>query len=433
MPLPTADPYLPGHGDRSWSARHYDLSLDYTVDENRLRGEARITGVALSDTSRIVVDLAGLAVAKLTMDGKQPKWAARGDRLVITPRSPLTEGAEFTLVLKYAGVPRPTIATHHGDAGWEELTDGVIVAGQPHGAPTWFPCNDRMDDKAAYRIEVTTQPGYTVVANGDLTARIRRGSGETWVYEQDEPMSPYLATVQIGRYELTALDPGEAGVPITIAAVPGADWRPAFGHQPQIMAAFSRLFGPYPFPTYTVVITDDELEIPLESQSLSTFGRNFLNADWRLNRLVAHELAHQWFGNTVTAASMQDIWLHEGFACYAEWLWSEEAGRETAQAWAERHHQKLSQLPQDLVLGDPGPADMFDDRVYKRGALLLHALRERIGDDVFFELLRAWVRRHRGSCVTTADFVALAEELSGTSLGTLFETWLQERSLPGLR
>ncbi|MFT4265561.1 MAG: M1 family metallopeptidase [Nocardioides sp.] len=432
MPLPTADPYLPGHGDRSWHALRYDLSLEYAVEENRLRGEARITGVALEDTPRIVADLAGLAVQKLTLDGKQPKWTHRADRVVVTPRSPLREGQEFTLVVKYAGHPRPTIAPHHGDAGWEELSDGVIVAGQPHGAPTWFPCNDRMDDKASYAIEVTTQPGYTVVANGELVRRTRRGSGETWVYEQEQPMAPYLATVQIGRYELTPLDPGEAGVPITVAAPADADWRAAFGDQPAIMAAFVRLFGPYPFPAYAVVITGDDLEIPLESQSLSTFGRDFLDPTWQRNRLVAHELAHQWFGNTVTAATMRDIWLHEGFACYAEWLWSEESGHESADHWARHYHRRLAGEPQDLLLGDPGPEDMFDDRVYKRGALLLHALRGEIGDDVFFELLQEWVRRHAGGSVTTADFITLAIELSSENVSDLFEAWLVRPKLPAL-
>ena len=131
--------------------------------------------------------------------------------------------------------------------------------------------------------------------------------------------------------------------------------RAAFADQPRMLETFARLFGPYPFDAYTVVVTDDLLEIPLESQTLSTFGSNHLSRDWEAQRLIAHELAHQWFGNTVTAASLRDIWLHEGFACYAEWLWSEAIGRTTAQEEAERHHALLARLPQDLVLTDPGP------------------------------------------------------------------------------
>ena len=434
--LPTADPYLPGHGDPSWSARHYDLDLDYDLAANRLAGTAVVTAVAGADLTRVVLDLAHLQVKKVTLDGRPPaKHAHRDHRVVLTPRSTIRAGSTFEIKVRYAGNPRPLVLPHHGDAGWEELTDGVIVAGQPHGAPTWFPCNDRCDDKASYRIAVTTAANYAVVANGVLEERVRRGSGETWVYRQDEPMSPYLATVQIGRY--TLLDtPASEEVPVpTRAAVPAdalEGYARSFGRQGEMLAYFSEAFGPYPFPAYTVVVTDDDLEIPLESQSLSTFGRNFLSGEWKHVRLVAHELAHQWFGNTVTMARLQDIWLHEGFACYAEWLWSEASGGDPADEHAAHHHHRLGKLDEDLLLADPGPDLMFDDRVYKRGALTLHALRRTVGDDAFFALLREWVRRHRGATVTTADFEDLAGEVTGADLTELFDSWLRDTELPDL-
>jgi len=437
--LPTADPYLPGHGDPSWRAVHYDLDLDYDLVGNRLTGTATITAEAVTVLDRVVLDLAHLQVKKVTVDGRAPaKLAHRQHRLVLTLRERVAAGERFTVVVKYAGKPRPLVLRHHGDAGWEELTDGVIVAGQPHGAPTWFPCNDRVDDKAPYRIAVTTAANYTVVANGVLTERVRRGSGETWVHEQREPMPPYLATVQIGRYSLLDL-PAVEGTSVPIrAAVPASargDLDLAFGRQGEMMAYFEQAFGPYPFPGYAVVVTDDDLEIPLESQSLSTFGRNFLSADWDRVRLVAHELAHQWFGNAVTMRRQQDIWLHEGFACYAEWLWSDAGGIKPCAERAAHHHGRLSELPQDLLLADPGPELMFDDRVYKRGALTLHALRLTVGDEAFSRLLRTWVERHRGGSVTTADFEALAAEVTGAdpaALTELFDAWLRRTPLPDL-
>jgi aminopeptidase N len=430
--LPTADPYLPGHGDPSWSATRYDLALTYELEGNRLRGEATISATAEEDLERVVLDLAHLDVEKVAVDGRPPaKYAARSNRLVLTLRSPIAAGSSFTVVVKYAGKPEPLVEKHHGDAGWEELTDGVIVAGQPHGAPTWFPCNDRPDDKAPYRISVTTHPDYTVVANGTLTADRRRGATRTWVFEQDEPMATYLATVQIGRYSLLPLD---AAVPLVVAVPEGVTegFDTGFGRQPEMLEAFVEMFGPYPFASYAAVVTDDELEIPLESQSLSTFGRNFLREDWDAVRLVAHELAHQWFGNAVTLASWRDIWLHEGFACYAEWLWSERSGDRSADEHARHHHARLADLDQDLLLSDPGPELMFDDRVYKRGALTLHALRLTVGDDAFFDLLRGWVADHTGTSVTTADFVTYAEQRTGAALAALFMAWLDRTELPEL-
>jgi aminopeptidase N len=431
--LPSADDYLPGHGDPSWSARHYDLELEYDVAANRLRARATIELVALEDLERVVLDLAHLDVDKVTVDGRQPaKYTQREDRLVVRLREPLAPGGACRLVVKYAGHPRPLIDRHHGDAGWEELDDGVLVAGQPHGAPSWFPCNDRPDDKAPYRITVSTQPDYTVVANGLLVSRTRHGSHVTWVYEQDEPMATYLATVQIGHYQVREL---ETATPIVAFVPPGRDghgFDAGFGRQPEMMRTFTELFGPYPFAVYSAVVTADVLEIPLEAQSLSTFGSNFLSSEWSAVRLVAHELAHQWFGNAVTIGAWRDIWLHEGFACYAEWLWSEASGGEPADAHARRHHERLAGLAQDLVLADPGPDAMFDDRVYKRGALTLHALRLTVGDDAFFGLLRSWVEHNRGGTVSTADFRAHVALQTDTDLDTLFDAWLIRQPLPDL-
>jgi aminopeptidase N len=289
-----------------------------------------------------------------------------------------------------------------------------------------------MADKATYRVTVRTDPGYRVVSNGELTVQRRVGRRVEWVHEQRRPMATYLATLQIGRYVLEPQP--SSGTPSALAApaarMPAA--RAAFADQPRMIDTFAGLFGPYPFAAYTVVVTDDPLEIPLESQTLSTFGSNHLSRLWEAQRLIAHELAHQWFGNTVTAASLRDIWLHEGFACYAEWLWSEAVGRTTAQEEAQRHHGILARLPQDLVLTDPGPHRLFDDRVYKRGALTLHTLRRTIGDGAFFALLRSWVDRHRFGVVTTADFEALVRDEAGVDPEVLLGPWLRQRALPPL-
>jgi aminopeptidase N len=425
------DGYTPGHGDPSYDVQHYGLELTYKVEGNLLNGVAQLRCIALTDLDRFTLDLHGLRVRKVGVDGSVVKYTHRRHHVVVRTPEPIAEGEEFEVVVQYAGHPSPLSSRSLGSAGWEELTDGAIVAGQPHGAPSWFPCNDRPDNKAGYRIELSAPNAYSVVCNGELVSRTRHASTTTWVYEQDEPMATYLATAQIGRYQLLEL---EASVPL-YAAVPGPlapSYDDAFGRQPEMLDLFVRLFGDYPFARYTAVVTEDDLEIPLESQSLSTFGANFLSTDWHAERLIAHEMSHQWFGNSLTLGEWRDIWLHEGFACYCEWLWSEESGKETAHERAVEHWEKLADEDQDVLLEDPGPELMFDDRVYKRGALLLHALRLTVGDDAFFDVLHAWATGHAHSTVSTEMFVGFVEHRTGADLKELFDSWLRQTDLPEL-
>ena len=454
-PLP--DPYTPGHGSADYGVSRYELYLDYRVSTNRLSGHAAITARSRVELATIMLNLAGLRVLKVHLDGQRvQRFSQRGHQLFIVPGRPVPAGSDFSIDIRYEGSPGP-LRGNWGEVGWEELTDGVLVAGQPTGAPSWFPCNDHPSQKASFGYTITTEANYRVVCNGVLVSRHAKASRETWVFEQSEPMATYLATVQIGRYDLrplafpphvpahlpahragTADDGGQRPVPQFVAAPPAlmAAAAAALGRQGQMMETFETCFGPYPFPGYTVVVADDALEIPLEAQSLSVFGPNHLNQQWEAQRLIAHELAHQWFGNSLTATAWTDIWLHEGFACYAEWIWSEASGNTTAQQRARSAWQLLSSQAQDLLVGDPSPELMFDDRVYKRGALALHALRRATGDVLFFELLGTWTHRYRYGGVTTADLVETANkvgiELPGFDARAVLDPWLYQSALPPL-
>ncbi len=425
------DPYVPGHGDATFEVRAYDIEIDYRVLSNHLEGRARLDVVTSEPTGSLALDLSGLGVTKVTVDGRRPaRFGVRGGKVRIQLAEPAEAGQRLDIAIRYAGQPRPLRSTW-GDVGWEELSDGVIVAGQPCGAPSWFPCNDRPDDKAAYRFSISTESAYVVVANGRLVERHAGASRTTWVFEQRQPMATYLATVQIGRYDVHDLD--RTGV-VQQLVVPSRLRRDAshdFGRQPVMVEVFSELFGPYPFDAYTVVVTDDDLEIPLEAQGVSVFGANHVDGQRGAERLVAHELAHQWFGNSLTLGHWGDIWLHEGFACYAEWLWSERSGGASADDHARRAHKRLAALDQDLVVAQPGPDAMFDDRLYKRGALTLHALRLELGGPTFFDALRAWVDEHRLGTVTTELFEEHANRYGRVT--SLLRHWLYEPDLPALQ
>lgn len=419
--------YFPERGDYSYEVRHYDLELDYRPAPNRLAGVARLTAVAAEPLNQVELDFGTFRIGQVLVNGQRARFVHRGQKLRVSPGHWLPEGREFTIEVRYAGNPRP-VPSPWGGLGWDQLEDGAIVASQPVGASSWFPCNDRPSDKATYRIAVTTASPYTVVCNGRLVSTRRSGSRTTWDFREHAPMATYLASVQIGRYQLADL-PGAVPQRLAAPAEQLSRARLALRRQDQMMRVFTEWFGPYPFGEYVVVVTEDDLEIPIEAQGMSIFGANHLEGE---ERLVAHELAHQWFGNSLTLSHWRDIWLHEGFAAYAEWLWSEESGGELAETHARRWHSRLLGRPRDFVLADPGVKRMFDDRVYKRGALTLHALRRVLGDPAFRAVLREWTDAYRHGVVTTGRFTELAARYAPERLDSFFMSWLYSEALPPL-
>ncbi len=429
--MSVADSYAPQSGDLSYDVESYDLAIGYRVRTNRLDGVATIVAVARESVSSFAIDLVGLRTSRVRVDGVNARFSAGPRILRVTPPQALAPGDRFEVEVTYAGAPAPR-RSRWGTVGWEELTDGALVAGQPIGAPTWFPCNDRPDNRARMRLEITVDDGYVAAATGVAGPRTRRGGRTTTTFVSDVPTATYLAAVHVGRYRTRQLEgTGEALVPaVTVTAPPAltAAVDRAFATVPDMLRAFDRFFGPYPQEACTLVVTADELEIPLEAQGLAVFGMNHLVP--AAQRLVAHELAHQWFGNSVGIARWSDIWLNEGFACYAEWLWSETSGGASVESCVADHYARLAAKPRDLLLVDPGPDDMFDDRVYKRGALTLHALRCTLGDEAFFDLLRTWTTDHRHALVTTDDFRAAVESAGGPDAAAVLSRWIDDVALP---
>ncbi len=267
------DPYVPEHGDESYGVAHYDLELTYRPSSNRLDGVAALDVTVCAPLTRLSLDLAGLQVGKVTVDGRRSKkYVQRKNKLVITLDRPRPAGDSVHVVVSYSGHPKP-IRGRWGEVGWEELHEGALVAGQPNGAPSWFPCNDRPSDKATYRIAVTTDAPFTVVANGALTEWRPHAGTATWVYERTEPMASYLAAVHVGHYELCDIDNGGVVQRIARPARLAAPVAKDFDRQSEMLRVFGELFGPYPFRTYTVVVTDDPLEIPLEAQDVVRLRR----------------------------------------------------------------------------------------------------------------------------------------------------------------
>ncbi|MEI3867399.1 M1 family metallopeptidase [Microbacterium sp. CCNWLW134] len=419
--------YTPDSGDAAFDVESYDLDLTYRVRTNRLDGRALLNAVAALSTRQVRLDLVGLRAASVRVDGDPVAFRQDSRALHLTLAAPLEPGERFSVDVAYGGAPRPR-RTRWGTLGWEELDDGALVAAQPTGAPTWFPCNDRPDDRATYRVTLATDAPYRAIATGVPMDVRRRGRLEARTFELRVPTPTYLVAAHVGRFTTTAVT--VPGVVAELVHPPDLAERAAQAFAPlsRMMAVLEDVFGAYPQERCTMVVTPDVLEIPLEAQGMALFGVNHLAPSFE--RLIAHELAHQWVGNSVGLRDWSDIWLNEGFACYAEWLWSERSGGATADAHAAAHWERVAAEPADLLLADPGPEAMFDDRVYKRGALTLHALRSAAGDAAFFPFLRRWTTVHRHQVVGTHEFRLAVAESFGPSGEALLSRWIDGVALP---
>ncbi|WP_243076912.1 M1 family metallopeptidase [Microbacterium sp. SS28] len=619
------DPYFPTDGNPGYDVSHYDLDVSYDPSTDLLSGTAIVTATAAKNLSNFTLDLDGLVVSSVKVGGASAASSRSDGEFTVTPAAKIKKGATFVTTVAYSGVP----VSLEG-AGFLHTDDGALVAGQPHVASSWFPVNDHPADKATYSIRVTVPAGLQAVSNGRLVLQTDQGGSSVWQWEVDAPMASYLATIDIGEFDihsyeaggvryLDAVDPdlttpyaahsGDAfaysgafdnayerlartitvdpgspelsfwtnrgvergydfvivelaptgtddwttlpdlggvlgqdagfaacsdllgqhpflehyltpaddgscaptgttgewwaatgasdgweqwvfdlsayagdevdvavtyvsdyavpadGVSVDDVVTPGGvgstsfendgdvydgwtqDWATAtagpapigdkieasLARQPEIIAALSGWFGHYPFADAGAIVDDySGLGFALETQTRPVYAKEFWS-DGQNDGVVVHELAHQWFGDSVAVDRWADIWLNEGFATYAEWLWLEHDGIATTQEAFDFYYNAI--WPEDdpfwtVVIGDPGPDAIFDNAVYYRGAMTLHELRRAIGDDAFFSLLQQWVDTHRDGNASIDEFIDLAEEVSGQKLGKLFTAWLYTPSRP---
>jgi hypothetical protein len=637
------DPYYPLDGNGGYDVSRYDLDLRYDPATDLLAGKATIEARANKKLSAFNLDLDGLTVRAVTVDGQRATWSRAGQELTVTPRRSLEDRRRFTVRVTYDGVPHPISEPSLGMSGFLATDDGVDIAGQPHVAATWFPVNDHPTDKASYRFEVTVPDGPEVVANGDLVKKQSRRGWTTWTWSAVDPMASYLTTVDVGEFDLTsyrrggiryldAIDPdlfdplaepstgtrfavsraadssykrlvhtfavpaggstvgftvtrnterdwdyffveahtvgqddwttlpdtqghtsqdtgnscfdwpglhpfishyqtvdeaagtcspigstgvwnaatgvGEgpeqwsvdlapfAGKTVELAlsyvsdgvvqrggvfvddivvstgagstsfetgldgwTVPGPpmgspgnanDWivgtvadvppppgeiaAGSFAREPEILGFLASYFGPYPWRSAGGIVDDIQgLGFALETQTRPIYAPDFFSDPVSGDGVVVHELAHQWYGDSLAVKRWRDIWLNEGFATYAEWLWSEREGLGTVQ----QIFDDFASIPADyegwgVIIGDPGPDHLFEFPVYFRGAMTLHTLRQQVGDQKFFRIIRTWATSRAGGNVTTPEFIALAERISGQQLDSLFQTWLYTPCKPAV-
>jgi hypothetical protein len=634
------DPYFPLAGNGGYDVGSYGLDVKYDPAANHIDGVATISATATQNLSSFNFDLVGLTVHAITVNGWPAAWTRDAGELTVTPKVGLHMGSAFTVVVHYEGVPE-TIVSVLGPAGVFRTDDGMVIAGEPDSAATWFPVNDHPLDKASYAFKVTVPAGLEVVSNGSLKHTKTRRGLTTFTWQEKYPMASYLATLAIGKFQITdykqdglrfydAIDSslfGPVATPtsgthlmisgqadssykrlmrtLTVPAggatlsfsvtrdteqpwdfmfveahtvgadnwttlpdlnghtstdvgnscpveswenlhpflvhyqtdhgdgtcaptgttgvwnaatgtsdgtaeqwkvdlgayagtqvevsisyasddvvqthgvfiddiststgegntsfeddgntldgwtVPGApagspgnandfhvgtvadepvNFGPiaqaSFAREPEIIKFLSANFGPYPFRDVGGIV--DHLPgvgFALETQTRPVYAQEFFYDQAGADDVVVHELSHMWYGDSVSVHYWADIWLNEGFATYAEWLWSEHEGGATPQ---QIFDDTVAGIPADdpfwqLVIGDPGPDHLFDAPIYVRGAMTLQTLRMEVGDAKFFRILQKWARLHRNGNGSTSEFIALAEQISHKNLDELFKTWL---------
>jgi aminopeptidase N len=433
------DTYYPDYGNSGYDVSHYDIRLRYFPDTDRLTGTTTLLAKATADLSSFNLDFL-LDVSSVRVNGWAAGFARSGvHELVVSPARTLQAGQLMTVVVQYSGVPSSVSA--YGFTSWTRTADGALAVNEPEIAWWWFPSNDHPLDKATFDVSVAVPDGVEVISNGvqPRPPALELLGWTRWSWRSVRPQATYLAFLAIGQYDIVT-DTAPNGQPVVNAysqALPadlGDAARASIERTAEIIEWESGVFGPYPFEAQGGVAgPPDGIGFALEDQTRPVYGWRF----WRSGSntyVVVHENAHQWFGDSVAVAQWQNIWLNEGFATYAEWLWSQEQGEGTAQEMFDFTYDFYP--PEDpfwqVLPGDPGASDLFDNAVYDRGAMTLHQLRLAVGDGAFFTILRRWAASHQYGNGATAQLIALAEQVSGQDLSDLFNTWLFTPGRPAL-
>lgn len=422
------DPFFPRAGNGGYDVRDYRISLRYRPRDDEISASTRIYATATQDLSSFNLDYRGPRIRKLTVGELAAAHERAGQELIVTPGAPIAAGASFTVEVRYRGDVGTITDADGSRSGWFNTKDGSVVVAEPRAAPTWYPANDYPTDKASFKFELTVPRRLEAIANGRLVEHSRRDRHSTWVWRQDEPMATYLATVATGQFMLRRSK--VSGIRSITAVDPGL-WKRSKGalrESDRILALLEELFGPYPWGQVGAIVDDAKfIGYALETQTRPVYDRPPDDV------LIAHELAHQWIGNSVSLSSWPEIWLNEGFATWAEWRWAEEAGGPTTAQTFEQLRRTPADEPgfwNPPPAALPGPEKLFSEPVYVRGAMALEALRQQVGDQPFRAILREWATANAYGNVTIAEFIALSESISGQQLDGLFDTWLRQPGRP---
>ncbi|MFC9620334.1 M1 family metallopeptidase [Streptomyces sp. NPDC056930] len=439
VPLGIGDPLFPRLGNPGYDVLSYDIGLTYHGSNSKpLDAVTTIDARTTEPLDRINLDFAQGTVRTVEINGLRADFAAADEDLVIQPPGRLPAGAPLHITVRHTSDPNGG----QDSGGWLRTADGLAMANQADAAHRVFPSNDHPADKAYFTFRITAPKDLTVVANGLPAGTARNGAETTWTYRTEHPMATELAQVTIGRSTVLKRT-GPHGLPVR-DVVPSADRKrlePWLSKTPGQLEWMEQQVGPYPFETYGLLVAATDTGFELETQTLSLFERSVFTQTaypkWYVESIMVHELAHQWFGDSVSPQAWSDLWLNEGHASWYEARYAEEHADKPLE---NRMHDAYIRSDGWRAAGGPParpdvPAPgqklgLFRPVVYDGSALILYALRQEIGESAFDRLERSWVKKHRDSNAATGDFVRLASQTAGRDLTSFFDGWLYGEKTP---
>lgn len=467
------DKLFPQIGNGGYDAKRYSIELNYDPASNRLRRGTQTTMIARTtqNLGPFTMDFQDLRVTKVSVNGQSAAYRQREAKpalssnakvtqpmkLLVIPSEGTRRGNRLKVTVRYQGEPQAFVDTDESLEGWVQACsrpgdcDGSFVVNEPLGAQSWFPSNNYMSDKARFRTAITVPASHTALGVGELVSRRSSGTGRTtWLWEEDDPTATYLTSATVGRFrfnEKTALlaDGRELPVYTAIDSAANAAERAAVNAQamriPEITNFFTAIFGPYPFDS-TGLVADwaPNVGYALENQTKPHFAGDRNGPAVDISTL-AHEIAHQWMGDSVSPATWNEIWFGEGWATVSEVLFDARVeGRKSPEAFFAQVYavpeEEWKIAPATL---DDDPANLFSGfPVYERPGAMLEGYREIVGDERFSAFAQSLQARYGYATITAEQFIATANESSGLAgpdlerLGSYFQQWLYGKTKPAL-
>jgi len=407
---------------------YYKIQIELKAGENKFQGKVNIHAKILGHGNFIEFDLTSKAVVdSVFVDGKVAAYTFANDKLRIV--------ASDDHFVKNINV-KICYTAHYDNDGLridtEYNTTRISSYGLPYTARLWWPCKDKPSDKAdSADIVITAPKGLTAVSNGKLTKQITNAdSTSTFYWSVRYPIYPDVISLAVGNY--VSFTRYYKNMPMVFYVFP-EDLEKAekdFSVLPEIIKSHVKCFGEYPFIKEKYGVAEFTTESYREHQTIPSLGKKYVTGEDKYERILAHELAHQWFGNSLSVKSWTDVWLNEGFATYAFALWVENnKGKDSYFKTINSFNKK--DFPGTVHVRDTTNADsMFNTSTFLKGALILHMLRHVMGDQLFFSTIKKYIQKYSGKNVSTADFVQVCENYFGHTLKWFFNEWLYTTSRP---